>query len=88
MNIKSRTPAVSLLAGVFLFGAQAVNAQTTASPPPATAIRPAKEPQAQSSVPNNAPPATTTQTTGEAPRDPAIKQMNEKEKGKVERGGK
>ena len=79
------TLAVSLLAGVFLFGIEAV-AQTN-SPPSATATRPAEQPQEQS-VPNNAPPATTTQTTGEAPRDPIVKQMNEKEKDKVERGGK
>jgi len=81
------TLAVSLLAGVFLFGVDAANAQSN-SPPSATATRPAKQPQEQSSGPNNAPPATTTQTTGEAPRDPTIKQMNEKEKDKVEREGK
>jgi hypothetical protein len=87
MKTTTRTLAVSLLAGVFLFSVEAVNAQTS-SPPPATASRPAKQPQEQSSVPSNAPPATTTQTTGEASRDPTVKQMNEKEKGKVERGGK
>jgi hypothetical protein len=81
-----KTLAVSLLAGVFLFGVEAANAQSN-SPPSATATRPAEQPQEQS-VPNNAPPATTTQTTGEAPRDPIVKQMNEKEKDKVERGGK
>ncbi len=80
------TLAVSLLAGVFLFSVEAVSAQTNS--PSATATRPAKQPQEQSSVPNNAPPATTTQTTGEAPRDPTVKQMNEKEKAKVEREGK
>ena len=87
MKTTTRTLAVSLLAGVFLFSVEAVNAQTNA-PPSATATRPAKQSQEQSSVPNNAPPASTTQTTGEAPRDPAVKQMNEKEKDKVERGGK
>ena len=66
---------------------QAANAQTN-SPPAATATRPAKHPQEQSSIPSNAPPATTTQTTGEASRDPMVKQMNEKEKGKVESEGK
>jgi len=79
------TLAVLLLAGVFLFSVEAANARTN-SPP--TATRPATQPQEQSSVPNNAPPATTTQTTGEAPRDSTVKQMNEKEKDKVERGGK
>ena len=87
MKPTTRTLAVSLLAGVFLFGVEAANAQTN-SPPSATATRPAKQPQEQSSVPSNAPPATTTQTTGEAPRDPTVKQMTEKEKAKVEREGK
>ena len=87
MKLATRMLAVSLVAGVFLFGVEAANAQSN-SPPAATATRPAKQPQEQSSVPDNAPPATTTQTTGEAPRDPTVKQMNEKEKDKVERGGK
>jgi len=86
MKTTTTTLAVSPLAGVFLFSLEAV-AQTN-SPPSATATRPAKQPQEQSSVPNNASPATTSQTTGEAARDPTVKQMNEKEKGKVERGGK
>ena len=87
MKPTTRTLSVSLLAGAFLFGIEAANAQSN-SQPSATATRPAKQPQEQSSVPNNAPPATTTQTTGEAPRDPTIKQMNQKEKDKVEREGK
>ena len=87
MKPTTRMLAVSLLAGVLLFGVEAANAQSN-SPPSATATRPAKQPQEQSSVPDNAPPATTTQTTGETPRDPTVKQMNEKEKDKVERGGK
>ena len=80
------TLAGSLLAGVFLLNAQVAVAQT--NPPPATATRPAKTPTEQSSVPNNSPPATTTQTTGEAPRDPMIKKMNEDEQAKVETKGK
>ena len=87
MKPTTMTLSVSLLAGVFLFDVEAANAQSN-SQPSATATRPAKQPQEQSSVPNNAPPATTTQTTGEAPRDPTIKQMNQKEKDKVEREGK
>ena len=87
MKPTTTTLAVSLLAGVFLFSVEAANAQSD-SPPSATATRPATPPQEQSSVPNNAPPATTNQTTGEAPRDSTVQQMNEKEKGKVERGGK
>ena len=39
-------------------------------------------------MPSNAPPATTTQTTGEASRDPTVKQMNENEKAKVDTKGK
>jgi hypothetical protein len=42
----------------------------------------------QSSMPSNAPPATTTQTTGEASSDPTVKKMNEDEKAKVETKGK
>jgi hypothetical protein len=81
------TLAVSLLSSVFLFSVQAASAQTN-SPPAATATRPAKTPPDQTSVPSNAPPATTTQTTGEAGRDPMIKKMNEDEKQKVESKGK
>ena len=87
MKPTTRTLAVSLLAGVFLISVEAANSQSN-SPPSATATRPARQPQEQGSVPNNTPPATTTQTTGEASRDPTVKQMNEKEKDKVERGGK
>jgi hypothetical protein len=90
MNPKSlmpRTLAALLLSSVFLFNVQAVSAQTN-SPPSTTATRPAKTPPDQTSVPNNAPAATTTQTTGEAGRDPAIKKMNEDEKQKVDTKGK
>ncbi|MBO4221870.1 MULTISPECIES: hypothetical protein [Bradyrhizobium] len=79
--------AVSLLAGAFLLNAQAANAQANTSPP-ATATRPAKTPAEQNSLPNNAPPATTNQTTGEASRDPTVKKMNEDEKAKVDNKGK
>jgi hypothetical protein len=92
MNPKPKTPkpltlAALLLSSVFLFGVQAANAQTN-SPPSTTATRPDKTPAEQSSMPNNAAPATTTQTTGEAGRDPMIKKMNEDEKAKVETKGK
>ena len=60
------------------------SAQT--SPPPATATRPGSP--EQTSVPNNAPPASRTQTTGEVSRDPTVKKMNEDEKRKVEKEGK
>ena len=85
--LMSRTLAALLLSSVFLFNVQAARAQTN-SPPSTTATRPAKTPPDQTSVPNNAPAATTTQTTGEAGRDPAIKKMNEDEKQKVDTKGK
>ena len=81
------TLATALLSGVLLFDAHAANAQTSASPA-ATATRPAKTPPDQSSVPGSSPPATAMQTTGEASRDPTIKQMNEDEKRKVDSKGK
>ncbi len=56
--------------------------------PKATATRPAKDLPGQSSLPNAAPPATTTQTTGSVSQDPKIKQMNEEGKQKVEKEGK
>ena len=79
--------AVSLLSSALLLNAQAAIAQTT-SPPSATATRPATTPPGQTSMPNEAPPATTTQTTGEASRDPVVKKMNEDEKQNVYTKGK
>ena len=79
--------AVSLLSSVLLLNAPAATAQT-ASPPSATATRPATTPPGQTSLPNDAPPATTTQTTGEVSRDPVVKKMNEDEKQKVDTKGK
>ena len=79
--------AVSLLSSLLLFNAQAATAQTT-SPPSATATRPATTLPRQTSIQNESPPATTTQTTGEASRDPMVKKMNEDEKQKVDTKGK
>jgi ABC-type oligopeptide transport system substrate-binding subunit len=77
----------SLLAGAFVFAAQAENAQTNT--PNTTATRPAKTLPDQTSVPNSAaPPATTTQTTGQASHDETIKKMNDEERRKVETEGK
>jgi hypothetical protein len=87
MKANATALAVSLLSSVLLLNAQAATAQT-ASPPSATATRPATTPPGQTSMPNEAPPATTTQTTGEASRDPTVKKMNENEKAKVETKGK
>ena len=86
MKTNSTALAALLLSSVSLLHAQAATAQTTS--PPTTATRPATTPPGQSSLPNEGPPATTNQTTGEAPRDPTIKKMNEAEKSKVERMGK
>ncbi|MCC8978919.1 hypothetical protein [Bradyrhizobium acaciae] len=83
---KFGTLAAFLSAGVFVFGAQAF--AQTASPPSTTATRPAKVLPDQTSAPSNAPPATTGQTTGEAAKDPTIKQMNDDEKRKVDTKGK
>ena len=85
--MKSGTLAAALLSGVLLFDVHAANAQTGAAPD-ATATRPAKTPPDQTSTPSSGPAATTTQTTGEASRDPTIKQMNEEEKSKVDSKGK
>lgn len=85
MTITSRALAVSMLSSAFLLAAPSAYAQNSTTPP-TTATRPTAPDQ--TSVPNNAPPATTTQTTGQASQDPKIQEMNEKEKGKVERQGK
>jgi hypothetical protein len=87
LTLKLWTLAALLLSSVFRLNAQVASAQTN-SPPNATATRPAKTPPDQTSIPNNSPPATTTQTTGEAGRDPMIKKMNEDEKQKVDTKGK
>jgi hypothetical protein len=87
MKSNSTALVALLLSSWFLLQTQAATAQTT-SPPAATATRPAKTPPGQSSLPNASPPATTTQTTGEASRDPTIKKMNEDEKYKVDTKGK
>jgi hypothetical protein len=85
MNTKITTLA-ALVASVLLANIQGAAAQ--ANPPPTTATRPAETSPAQTSVPNASPPATTTQTTGEANQDPTVKKMNEDEKQKVDTKGK
>jgi hypothetical protein len=87
MVFKPMALAASLLSGAFLLNVHAAEAQTTASPD-ATATRPAKMPAGQTSIPNNNPPATATQTTGEANQNPTVKKMNEDEKQKVDTKGK
>ena len=82
--IKTMALAASVLAGAFLFGMQTASAQN--DKPGTTATRPALPDQ--TSVPNNAQSATTTQTTGTAPQDEKIKKMNEDAKRKVDTEGK
>ena len=68
-----------VVAGLLLSGAAL--AQTTP-------VRPTGAPASETAVPNNAPPASTTQITGSTSQDPKIKQMNAEEKAKVEKAGK
>ncbi|MCA1361134.1 hypothetical protein I6F14_08465 [Bradyrhizobium sp. IC3069] len=83
-NISSAL-AVSL-SGAFLLTAAGAFAQSNTTPP-TTATRPTGPDQ--TSLPNaNAPPASATQTTGQHNPDPKIREMNQKEKDKVEREGK
>jgi hypothetical protein len=86
--IQRMTLAASLLSSVFLISSQPTQAQTAATPPAATATRPARAPADQQSLPNNAPTAGTLQTTGEASHDPVVNKMNDDEKRKVETEGK
>ena len=87
MKPGSMALAASVLSSGLLLTAQAATAQQT-SPPSTTATRPATVTPGQTSMPNEAPPAATNQTTGEASRDPVVKKMNEDEKRKIERMGK
>ncbi len=79
--------AATLLSGAVSLTTPEARAQNNAAPS-TTATRPAAVPTGQTSIPNNSPPATATQTTGEVSRDPAIKKINEDEKRKVETEGK
>ena len=81
----SRALAVSL-SSVFLLTASGAFAQSSTTPP-TTATRPGTPDQ--TSLPNaGAPPASTTQTTGQHNPDPKVQEMNQKEKDKVDRQGK
>jgi hypothetical protein len=83
----SRSLLIATSASLLLLNIQAASAQNN-SPPASTATRPAKELPEQTSIPNNSPPATRTQTTGEANRDPTVQKMNEDAKQKINREGK
>lgn len=78
--------AIFIVAGATGFATQHAAAEDNA--PPTTATRPAANGPDQSSAPNAAPPATRTQTTGESGQDQTVKEMNERERSKVEREGK
>jgi hypothetical protein len=57
--------------------------------PKATATRPAQDRPGQTSLPSdNAPPMTSTQTTGSNDQSPVVKEMNAEELEKVKREGK
>ncbi len=81
-------PMLALLAFVAA-GSPPVVAQTSTPTGPGVAsqARPARGPE-QTSVPSAAPAATTDQTTGARDQNPAVKQMNEAEKSKIEKFGK
>ena len=82
-----RALAVSLLSSAFLLTTAAAFAQSSTTTPPTTATRPTAPDQ--NSLPNaSAPPASTTQTTGQSPSDPKVREMNQAEKDKVDRQGK
>ena len=78
--------AVSLLSSAFFMTTTGAFAQGNTTPP-TTATRPSAPDQ--NSLPNaNATPPSTTQTTGQHNPDPKVREMNQKEKDKVEREGK
>jgi hypothetical protein len=85
--MKFSSTMLTALAVTAMLDTALANAQTT-SPPGTSATRPATTPSGQTSIPTDAPPAATTQTTGEVSQDPVVKKMNEDEKKKVETKGK
>jgi hypothetical protein len=77
---------VAVLSSTILFGMSAATAHDPS--PDTTTSRPAKTPTGQTSQPSAAPPATRTQTTGEADHDATIKKMNDDDKKKIDTEGK
>jgi hypothetical protein len=71
-----------------LFIPASIASAEDASPPATTATRPAREHPQQTSVPNNAPSATRTQTTGSTSQGPTVQNMNAEAKKKLEIEGK
>jgi hypothetical protein len=94
-SMKAGLLAVSALLALPAGAASACGFQRSAEAQPplqlaqaSDAARPARGPQSETSASTNAPPASTTQTTGATNQPPAVKQMNEEEKQKVEKEGK
>jgi hypothetical protein len=87
MNTKLTVLTLSLLSSALLLNTHTAVAQTS-SPPRTTATRPAATPPNQTSIPNNDPPASGLQTTGQVNQDPTTKKMNEDEMKKVKTEGK
>ena len=56
--------------------------------PKTTATRPAREHPNEISLPNNAPPVSSKQTTGSTNQSPMVKEMNAEELEKVKKEGK
>ena len=84
------TVAAAVLAlAVPMLCAGRVQAQATSDKPVgANASRPAKSPQSQTSLPSNAPSATTTQKTGSTDQPPTVKAMNRDASAKTNQEGK
>ncbi len=76
-----------LVSGLLVSGLQQAAAQA-GQPPGTTATRPATTPPGQSSVPNDSPAATRTETTGASNQDAGVEKMNQDEKRKVDTEGK
>jgi hypothetical protein len=82
-------PIGPVLIALSLLGFQtAVALADDPSPPKATATRPAREHPNETSLPNNAPPTSSTQTTGSTDQSPVVKEMNAEELEKVKKEGK
>ena len=84
--MKFARPAAIALSCLCCYPAIAFAQDTSSSK--ATATRPAKETRGQTSLPSNAPPATRIQPTELTDQSPAVKQMNEEAKKKLEIEGK
>ena len=89
--MRERVTAAALLLAlaVPMLCAGRVQAQTTPDKPVgANASRPAKAPESQTSLPSNAPPATTTEKTGSTNQPPTVKAMNKDASAKTNQEGK